>query len=496
MSVLLNRLTPLAQAIKGAVLFTGLVMITGCAVGPRYSRPSAPIAQSYKEVPAGWKTAQPSDQFLRGKWWEVFQDQQLNALEEQVNVSNQNLKVAQARYLQARALVRIDRAGYFPTVTIGATASRNRTSANARSAFSGVTFNDFALPVDVSYEADVWGRVRRTVEAARESAQASAADLESVSLSLHAELAIDYFQLRSLDAEEQLLKSTVAAFEEALQLTLNRFRGGIASEVDVAQAQTQLENTRAQMVDVQVQRAQFEHAVAALTGKPASDFSLPSSPLATPPPLIPPGIASDLLERRPDIASAERLMAAANANIGVARAAYFPAFLLSGTGGVESRAAGTFLNLSSGFWGIGAAAVQTVFDGGRRRAGVEQARAAYDQNVATYRQTVITAFQEVEDNLAAQRILQDETKAQDAAVVAAEHSLALSLNRYRGGVTTYLEVITAQSAALSNERSAVQILGRRMTAAVLLIKALGGGWDSSQLAQNRAPGNLQTTAGP
>lgn len=488
MIVLTSRCMPQAQTISAGMLLALTLIIGGCAVGPRYSRPSAEVPQAYKEIPAGWKAAQPSDQLSRGKWWEIFGDPQHNTLQEQVTVSNQDLKAAQARFMQARALVRFSRAGYFPTVTASPSASRTRVSRNVPGVVSGSTVNDFVIPIDVSYEADVWGRVRRTVESARAEAQATAADLESTSLSLHAELAVDYFQIRSLDAEEDLLQSTVSAFEEALQLTLNRFHGGIASQVDVEQARTQLETTRAQMIDVQVERAQFEHAVAALIGKPASSFSLPRLPLDAPPPAIPPGIASALLERRPDIAAAERRMAEANANIGVAKAAYYPQILLAGSGGLESRAIQTLVNGPSAFWSIGGAAVQTLFDGGRRRAVSEQARAAYDENVANYRQSVLTAFQEVEDNLAAQRILETEAKTQDAAVASAQQSLALSLNRYKGGVTTYLEVITAQSAALANERAAVQILGRRMSAAVLLIKALGGGWDASQLtAQGQQP---------
>ena len=319
------------------------------------------------------------------------------------------------------------------------------------------------------------------MEAARASAQASAADVESVSLSLHAELAVDYFQLRTLDAEERLLNSTVAAFERALELTQNRYRGGVASAVDVAQAQTQLETTRAQAVDLQVQRSQFEHAIATLIGKPASTFSLATAPWTAPPPEVPTGLPSDLLERRPDIAGAERRVSAANAQIGVARAAYFPQINLNATGGFESTSVTNWLSGPSGFAAAGLSALVTVLDVGRRRALNEQATAAYDQSVATYRQAILTAFQEVEDNLAALRILEDEARVQDAAVAAAEHSLELSNNRYRGGVSSYLEVITAQSTALADQRAAVDILRRRMTASVLLIKALGGGWDVSQM---------------
>jgi len=466
------------------VLFgLGLLVLSGCTVGPRYARPTTPAPPQFKELPPNWKPAEPSDQLAKGNWWEIFQDPQLNALEQQINVSNQTLKAAQAQFEQARAAVRINRSFQYPTVTGGVSATRNHVSANRPNGRLAPTSNytDLQLPVDASYEADVWGRVRRTVEAARASAQATAADVESVSLSLHAELASDYFQLRALDAEEQLLNSTVAAYEKALELTQNRFSGGVASQVDVAQAQTQLETTRAQAIDVGVQRAQFEHAIAVLTGKAPSTLTLASAPLTSTPPVIPTGLPSDLLERRPDIAATERRMAAANAEIGVAKAAYYPTITLSGTGGFEGSSITNWFNGPSGFVAAGVSAIGTVFDAGRRRAVTDQAKAAYNQSVANYQETVLTAFQDVEDNLAALRILDQEATTENAAVTAAEHSLALSNNRYKGGVTTYLEVITAQSVALSDERVAVQIAGRRMTAAVLLIKALGGGWTTSTL---------------
>ncbi len=459
----------------------GLLLLNGCAVGPRYSKPPASTPPAYKETPPNWKQAQPADQIVRGKWWEVFHDPQLDSLEEQVNVSNQTLKAAQAQFAQARAFLRLNRADLYPTLNAGVSATRVHQSQNRPLSGSTNVYTDLVLPFDVSYEADVWGRVRRTVEAARSSAQASAADVESVSLSLHAELAVDYFQLRTLDAEERLLNSTVAAFEKALELTQNRYTGGVASAVDVAQAQTQLETTRAQAVDLLVQRAQFEHAIATLIGKPASSFSLAPAPWTAPPPQVPTGLPSELLERRPDIAGAERRVSAANAQIGVARAAYFPQITLNATGGFESTSVTNWLSGPSGFAAAGLSALVTVFDVGRRRALNEQAAAAYDQSVATYRQTILNAFQEVEDNLAALRILENEARVQDVAVTAAEHSLELSNNRYKGGVSSYLEVITAQSTALADERAAVDILRRRMTASVLLIKALGGGWDVSQM---------------
>ena len=461
-----------------------LWLLAGCAVGPHYSRPSAPVPAAYRETPENWKLAQPADQALRGKWWEIYQDPQLSALEEKVSVSNQSLKAAQAQFAQARALVRQYHADYYPTISTSPSVTQNRISENRplRAATSTTTsYTDLVLPLDVSYEPDLWGRVRHTVEAARSNAQASGADLESLSLSVHAELAIDYFQARTLDAETQLLNSTAAAYEKALQLTQNRYQGGIASQVDVAQAQTQLETTRALAIDLSAQRAVYEHAIARLTGEPASNYALPPLALNAIPPATPPGVPSDLLERRPDIAAAERRIAAANAQIGVARAAYFPALSLNADGGFESTSITNWLSGPSGFAAAGIGALETLFDAGRRRAISDQAAAAYDQSVANYRQNVLTAFQEVEDNLAALRILEREAQTQSAAVAAAEHSLTLSNNRYRGGVATYLEVITAQSSALSDERTAVEISGRRMVDSVLLIKALGGGWNVASL---------------
>lgn len=482
-----------SEASHNRVLVASLLgftlLMAACTVGPKYQRPPVVAPPEYKET-GQWKPAQPSDQLAKGKWWEIYQDPQLNALEEQISVSNQTLKASQAQYAQARALVRFNRSNLFPTVTANPSVNRNHLSQHRplSTALAGTTYNDLILAMDVSYEPDLWGRIRRTVEQSRENAQASAADLENVSLSLHAELAIDYFLMRSLEAEQQLLQSTVAAYAKALELTQNRYRGGVASQVDVAQAQTQLETTRALAIDDELSRAQFEHAIAVLVGKPPASFSLPANPLNAPPPIIPPGLPSELLERRPDIAAFERQMAAANAGIGIAKAAYYPIVNLGASGGFESATVGLLLNGTSGFWSLGGSALQTVFDAGRRRAVTQQAQATYDQTVANYRQTVLSAFQEVEDNLAAQRILADEAETQQAAVAAADQSLALSLNRYRGGVTTYLEVITAQSIALSDERTGVQILGRRMAASVQLIKALGGGWDTKELPSLQAVG--------
>ncbi len=468
-----------------SVGFASVLSIAGCAVGPKYNRPAVEVPPAYKEA-GDWKPAQPNEQNLGGAWWQTFQDQQLNALEDQINVSNQNLKAAEAQYTQSRAMLRYYRADYYPSINAGAAATRNRISDNRPPGHlitNGATYNDYQIPVELSYELDVWGRVRKTVESQRGQAQASAADLATVNLSLHAQLALFYFQARSLDAQEQLLNSTVAQYEQAYQLTDSRFKGGLASEVEVQQASTQLETTRAQAIDVGVLRAQYEHAIATLIGKPASSFHLSPLPLTSPPPLIPPELPSALLERRPDIAAAERRMAAANAQIGVAKAAYYPNISLGATGGFESGVITTLLSGPSIIWSAGASAIAPIFDAGRRRASTDQAIAAYDQTVANYRETVLTGFQQVEDNLAALRILEKEADTQQRAVVASQKSLELSLTRYRGGITSYLEVTTAQSAALADEVAAVNILGRRMTSAVLLIQALGGGWDRSALPE-------------
>ena len=472
------------QATWLASLLTMAVLhLCGCEVGPKYHPPVAQTPPAYKEA-GDWKPAQPNDQNLGGTWWTMFQDPQLDALELQVNISNQNLKAAQAQYQQSRAVLRYSRADLYPTVTVGPSATRERISSNRpppTSIFDGITYNDYVLPFDFSYQVDVWGRVRRMVESSREQAQASAADLATVNLSMHADLALDYFQARSLDAEEQLLKTTVTQYEQALQLTQSQFRGGIASEMEVEQALTQLKTVQAAAIDVGVMRAQYEHAVAILIGKPPAEFSLPPLPLTTPPPPIPVGLPSELLERRPDIAAAERRVASANAQIGVAKSAYYPSINLGAAGGFESSSITTLLNGPSGFWSFGGSALMTVFDVGRRRALTDQAIAAYDYQVATYRENVLTGFQQVEDNLAAVRILENEAKVQDEAVVAAQRSLDLSIKRYNGGVTSYLEVIIAQNAALTDEVTAVNILGRRMANTVLLIQALGGGWDRSSL---------------
>jgi NodT family efflux transporter outer membrane factor (OMF) lipoprotein len=460
-----------------AALVFPLLAASGCVVGPNYQRPSATVPPAYKET--GGAGTQANTQNLQEKWWEIFGDPQLNALEEQIRISNQNLKASEAQYRQARALVRFYRSEYYPTATVNPSISRVKLSDNKppRTILSGETYNDFVFPGTLSYEVDAWGRVRRTVESARASEEASAADLAVVNLSVQSELAVDYFELRSADAQKKLLDSTVSDYEKSLQLTETRHNGGLASDLDVQQARTQLETTRAEDVDLGVQRAQYEHAVAVLVGQPPSTFSLAFSPVSQPPPGVPLGLPSQLLQRRPDVATTERQMAAANAQIGVAKAAFFPSIMLSASGGFESGTLGTLFQGPGLFYNLGAAAAQTVFDAGQRRANVQAQQAAYDQTVANYRQTVLTAFQDVEDNLAALRILEDEAKTQDVAVEAARRSVVLSTNQYKGGVTDYLTVLASQSEALADERSAVDILRRRMDASVLLIKALGGGWD-------------------
>ncbi len=459
------------------------LLLGGCMVGPDYTKPSVPMTSIYKEAD-GWKVAQPGDHLPRGQWWVILGDPELHALEEQVAAANQNLKIAEARLREARALVRFNRAALFPTISAGVGISSIRDSANRPFLTPNVntgSSGDLLFSLDMSYEIDLWGRVRRTVAAARNEAQATAADLETARLSLQAELAMDYFELRAADAQKQLLDETVKAFEAALRLTTNRFQGGAAPKSDVAQAQTQLDTTLAQATDVTVQRAQLEHAIATLIGKPPAAFSLSPRPLDTPPPDIPVGLPSQLLERRPDIAAAERRVAEANEQIGIAKAAYYPTLMLNASVGFEGSSFGNVLNASSLLWAVGASITQTIFDGGRRRATSDAARAAYDATVAGYRQTTLTAFQQVEDNLAALRILEQEAQQQRRAVESAQQSLQLFTNRYRGGVDNYLQVITAQTVTLSNQRNEIDILRRRMDASVLLVKALGGGWDVAEL---------------
>ena len=478
----------IAYAIVGSVS----LLLGGCMVGPKYVKPTVPMAPAFKEqVPDsykqsdGWKPAQPSDQALRGNWWEVFGDPQLNALEEQLTASNQDLKVAEARFRQARAMIRFNRSEEFPTISTSPSIVNERDSANQPYFPPSLANNGtgaFTLPFDLSYEVDLWGRVRRTVSASREEAQATAADLQTANLSLHAELAVDYFELRSADDQRQLLDNTVAAYTDALKLTQNRFEGGAAPKSDVAQAQTQLDGARVQDTDITVTRAQFEHAIATLIGKPPAEFSITPAPSTVMElPVIPVGLPATLLERRPDIAAGERRVAEANDQIGIARAAFFPSLVLGATGGFTGTSITNWLSWPSRMWAVGPQLSQTIFDAGRRRAVSEGATANYDGTVASYRQTTLTAFQEVEDNLAALSILEKESQQQKEATTSAEESLQLFTNRYQGGVDNYLQVITAQTVLLTNQRNDIDIERRRMDASVLLVKAIGGGWDTSQL---------------
>ncbi|HXM10881.1 MAG TPA: efflux transporter outer membrane subunit [Terriglobales bacterium] len=471
----MKHLTPM-------VLLFVTMLLGGCTVGPKYARPTVPTApvDAFKETD-GWKPAQPSDQLHRGNWWEIFGDPQLNTLEGELTVSNQDLKVANARFVEARAMVHYNRAAQFPTISTSPGIESLRDSANTPYLPATSTTGDFALPFDLSYELDVWGRVRRTVSASREEAQATAGDLATVNLSLHAELAYDYFELRSADAQKRLLDDTVKTYQDALQLTVNRFEGGAAPKSDVAQAQTQLQTTMVQDTDVAVQRAQFEHAIAILIGKPPAAFSLSALPLNLAPPDISAGLPSQLLERRPDIAAAERRVAEANDQIGIARAAYYPTIILGASAGFEGDSITNWLTWPSRFWAVGPSLAETLFDGGRRRATSTSARANYDATVANYRESTLTAFQQVEDNLAALRILTQEAQQQKEATASAEESVQIFTNRYIGGRDPYLQVLTAQTIALQNERNDVDILRRRMDASVLLIKALGGGWTVSEL---------------
>jgi NodT family efflux transporter outer membrane factor (OMF) lipoprotein len=485
-------------------------------VGPKYHTPSTltPTPEAYKELtPAeskdadGWKVAQPKDDALRGKWWEIFNDPELNALEEKVNISNQNIASAAAAFFAARALVKEARAQLFPTVTTnpaitvqrpsatqgggagsssgsgsgsGGTGTGTGTGSGSTTSSRG-TFTDYTLPFDATWQPDLFGRIRNTVRAAAYGAQASAADLENTRLTVQADVAADYFQLRGQDSLTELLDSTVVAFQESLDLTTALYETGIDSEESVRQAETQLEATKAQAAALGIQRAQFEHAIAMLTGQPASTFSIPVEPLKTPPPAIPFGLPSQLLERRPDIAAAERLVAQANAQIGIARAAYFPTVTLTAIAGFESTSFTSWFTWPSRFFSMGPSVAETLFDAGLRRATVMQFRAQYDETVANYRQAVLTAFQQVEDNLASLRILSVEIQHQDAAVVAADRTLVLALDRYKLGIDPYLNVITAQTALLSNKQTAVNLRIQQMTASGGLIQALGGGWDASQL---------------
>jgi len=457
------------------------LLLTACAVGPDYVRPTSvkPMPTTYKEL-EGWKVAQPGDGIIPNRWWELYGDPILNSLVEQVAISNQTVASAEAQFRQARALVQAARAGYFPSISVGASVTRSYKPGNADAGNNGgSTDTNFQLPLDATWELDLWGRIRRGVEASQANVKASAADLAAVTLSIQAELAGDYFQLRVLDAQKQLFDATTTVYRKSLELNNKRYIIGVTAKLDVLQAETQLKNAEAQMIDLGVQRAQLEHAIALLIGKPPAAFSLPATSSATVIPLIPTtGLPSELLERRPDIASSERRMAAANAQIGIAKAAYFPTISLSAAAGFTASSLASWFAWPSRFWSIGPAMAATLFDGGLRSALSDQAWAAYDATVATYRETVLTAFQEVEDNLAALRILEEEAQVQAKTICAAQQVVNITTNQYQTGTVTYLNVIVAQSTALANERTALGLLGRRLAASVLLVKALGGGWIS------------------
>ena len=475
------------------------LLLSACAVGPDYVRPATEAPTAFKEN-KDWKTATPKDQELRGNWWEIYQDPQLNALVEQVNISNQNLAQAEAQYRQAKALVESARSSYFPTVSanVSSTRSGGRNSGSSLSSGSSgssgsVTTSD-SLGLSASWEPDLWGRISRTVESNQASAQASAADLQVARLSAQSTLAQNYLQMRVLDQQQNLLNDTVAAYQKSLQLTQNQYAVGVVARSDVIQAQTQLRSAQAQALDNGVLRAQLEHAIALLTGQAASTFSITPAPLVAVLPDIPIGVPSSLLERRPDVSSAERLAAAANAKIGVAKAAYFPNLTLSASGGFQSNSFANWLTVPNRIWSLGPALAATLFDGGARRAQSDQAIAAYDASVAVYKQAVLTSFQEVEDNLAALRILEQEAVVQGETVQFAHHALELILNQYKAGTVNYTSVVTAQATAFSADLSALNIQNRRYAASVLLIKALGGGWNQAELPDNAMLNDRNATA--
>jgi NodT family efflux transporter outer membrane factor (OMF) lipoprotein len=461
-----------------------LLILAGCATGPAYVRPDVPVPTAYKEARATdttpgvhWTPASPRDLEERGDWWSVFGEPPLQQLESRATASNQTIEGALARLLQARAQVRVARYGYSPTVTAGTSAQSQHTSRNVVGhSLAGHTVEDYAAGVNVAWEPDLFGKVKHQVESAQAQEQATAADWAAVRLSIQAQVATDYFDLVDAHAQWQLLQKTVTYYEQALTLVKQRFDAGVASDLEVAQAQTQLESTQAQLNDISIRRAQLEHAIATLVGEPASDFSLQTRSDQLTPPAIPSGVPSQLLERRPDIAGAERRVAASHADVNEARSAFFPDLILAASGGLESSNPGSWLALPSRFWAVGPALVGTLADGGRRKGQLAAAQAVYRESVANYRQTVLTAFQEVEDWLAASQELSDEARVQEAAVKSSERALRIAMDRYKGGAVSYLEVVTAQNTALANERIAVDIARRQMDASVALIEALGGSW--------------------
>jgi NodT family efflux transporter outer membrane factor (OMF) lipoprotein len=461
------------------------MLLAGCVVGPKYQRPPAPAPTAYK-TQGPWRVAAPKDSIPKGTWWEIFNDAELNGYERQLLQANQSLLAAKASLDQARSLAVVASAPLFPQLSTDPSAGRQRVSANrllvgGTAPTAPVTQNLFQLPFILSYEPDLFGKYRSSLAAGNATLQSTAADLQNVQLVLTAELAAEYFSLRELDAETQVVKESVDIQEKGLQLVEYRHQGGVASGLDLAQQQTLLDSTITQLHLVEQQRADFEHAIAVLTGNPPSTFSVPVAALTTTPPPIPPGIPSDLLERRPDIATAERQMAYENAQVGVAKAAFYPQLTISGGGGFLSTDITTLFTTPSAFWSLGADLLQPIFQGGRIRANYAASKSAYDQSVANYRQTVLTAFQQVEDGLSDLTTLSQAFSSQQAAVADSKRYLEIANNRYVGGVTTYLDVITAQSALLNNERLATQLLGQQMVTSVTLVKALGGGWDASQI---------------
>ncbi len=490
-----RTLAPRALTIAVAAALAGL--LSACVVGPDYKRPAATIPASYKEAAPGWKVAEPADQHDRGDWWTIYEDPQLNALEDRLNTANQTVAQFAAAYRQARALVGEARAAYFPTIgaSAGATRSGNGSSSSrgstATTSRSGIS-NSFNVQLDASWEPDLWGSVTRSVNSQKAGQQSAAADLANARLSAQATLAQTYFSLRALDSTQKLLDDTVAAYQRSLQLTQNQYAAGVAARSDVIQAQTQLQSAQAAAIDNGVQRAQDEHAIAVLVGEPASTFSIPPMPLTATPPAVPAQMPSALLERRPDIASAERKAAAANEQIGVAIAAFFPSLTLSASGGFENSVFSQLLTAPSRFWTLGPQLAATLFDAGLRQAQTDAARAAYDGDVASYRQTVLAAFQDVEDNLASQRILEQEIVVQRQAVDSARQALAIVTNEYKAGTVGYVNVLTAQTTAFTAEQKLENIAGQRMVSSVGLVKALGGGWDASQM--NRETGDVAAPA--
>jgi NodT family efflux transporter outer membrane factor (OMF) lipoprotein len=488
-----RKLRPLHRAI---FCFAFSALVAGCNVGPHYHKPAVDAPPAYKEltpadstVPGIWKEATPSDAAIRDKWWEIYNDPELNSLEDQVDISNQNVAAAFANFLAARAIVKEARSEYFPTVSVAPGLTVGRPSSNASGSTSGGfvsskttgTETEYSLPFDASWTPDLWGRVRNTVRAAQYGAQSDAADLENLRLTAHAEVAVDYFELRGQDSLIQLFSDTVSAYKESLRLNTVLYNTGIQNEEAVAQAQTQLDTAEAEATNLGILRAQYEHAIATLTGQPASAFSIPTAPLKQAPPPIPVGVPSQLLERRPDIAQDERLVAQANAQIGVGRAAYFPTLTIVAQAGFQSSSITNLLAWPSRAWSVGPTISETIFDGGLRRATVQQYVAQYQESVANYRQTVLTAFQQVEDNLSSLRILSEEVVQQDDAVKASQNYLDVATNRYKLGLDPYLDVITAQTTLFTNQQTAVDLREQAMNSNVQLIEALGGGWDSSQL---------------